>query len=131
MDARRIKSNQFSDMKEAFYVFDNPDYFKHTLVDDRGMVQAIICFTPYWRRNYMAFFLISDEIDVSAVRELKRFIYEAIMDLRADRVQTISHDCPKLEKWHLFLGFRKEGAHEKMCHDRDYATWAVVRGRDY
>lgn len=131
MDVRRLKANQFSDMKEATSAFDDPDFLKHTLIDNEDKVQAIICFKPYWNRNYVAFFLIAEGIQISEVRELKRFIYDAIMDLGADRVQTLSPHCDKIKKWHLFLGFRHEGTHEKMAFDKDYDTWAVVRGRDY
>lgn len=112
-------------------MFDDDDFYKHTLVDKDEQVQAIICFRPYWRRNYIAFFLVSDEIQLSSVKELKRFVYDAIMDLQADRVQTQSVDCEKLNAWHEFLGFTHEGKHEKFVEDRDYNTWAVVRGRNY
>lgn len=131
MDIRRLKANKFSDIKGADFVFDDDAVMKHTLVDNNDRVLAVICFQEYWRRNFYAFFLISEEIGAHGISELKDFVYQAISDLGADRVQTHSVDAPEVNRWHEYLGFTCEGKHEKMLYDKDYRSWAVVRGRNY
>ena len=64
-------------------------------------------------------------------RELKTFVHEAVIDLRAERVQTESVDTPALNKWHEFLGFALEGKREKMIFDNDYNQWGYLKGRDF
>jgi hypothetical protein len=131
VDLRRIKTNQFSRFSDFRFIFDDEDTYKHTLVDDNGNVQAIICFKLYWRKNAVAFFLISDEMNPIYARELKKFIYQAMRDFDGDRIQTDSVDCPELNRWHKFLGFTLEGKREKMIYDQDYNMWALLKGRDF
>lgn len=131
VDARRIKPNQFSDCKDMWFVFDDPEFYKFSLVGNEADVFAIICFRKYWGNNYLAFFLIDENMPMIHARELKRFIYEAASDLGAERVQTDSVDCELLTKWHEFLGFKHEGKREKMIYNQDYSMWAILRGRDF
>lgn len=130
-DIRRIKTNSFSDMGELSYVIDDPDFIKQTLVGEDSAVYAIICFKKYWNNNYMAFFLIAEDMPVVHARELKQLLYNGINDLGADRVQTDSEACPVIDRWHKFLGFTCEGTREKMIFDKDYRLWALLRGRDF
>lgn len=131
IDARRIKSNEFSRPNDMDFVFDDPDFCKFTLVDDDSNVLAIICFRAYWEKNYLAFFLISEEIQPIYARALKNFIYDAIYDLQAERVQTDSVDCDLLNKWHMFLGFTHEGNRAKMLYGKDYNSWGLLKGRNF
>lgn len=131
IDARRIKANKFSGVGDMGFVFDDPEFRKFTLVGNDADVHAIICFRKYWENNYLAFFLLGDDMPVICARELKRFIYQAIADLGAERVQTDSVDCDLLTKWHKFLGFKHEGKREKMIYNQDYSMWSVVKGRDF
>lgn len=131
IDARRIRANEFSDPKDMAFVFNDDEFYKHTLVADNGEVYAIACFRRYWHNNFIAFFLISKDMPPIHARELKRFIFDAIMDFRAERVQTDSVDCAELNRWHKFFGFALEGKREKMIFDKDYNMWGLVKGRDF
>lgn len=130
IDARRLKVNQFSHLHDMAFVFDDDEFYKHTLVDGSD-VKAIICFRKYWGNNFIAFFLISDDIKPMNARELKRFIYEAADAFQAQRIQTDSQDCDTLNKWHKFLGFRLEGKREKMLYDKDFNMWCLLKGKDF
>ena len=131
IDARRLKGNQFSGTTGFDFVFSNPAFYKSTLVSKDDEVHAIICFTRYWGNCFAAFFLISEGLTLREAVELKRFIYQAVVDFQADRVQTDSVACEKLTKWHKFLGFKSEGIRVKMAHDQDYEMWALLKGRDF
>jgi len=129
-DRRRIKPNEFSDIRDADFVFEDDDFYKFSLVEDNE-VYAIICFKRYWKNNFIAFFLISEDIKILHARELRTFIYDAAFDLGAERIQTDSIDCEVLNKWHRFLGFKIEGKRIKMMYDQDYNCWAVLKGEDF
>lgn len=126
MDARRLKSNRFSRVNDMAFVFQDPTFLKHTLVSAKSDVLAIICFKRYWGNNWIAFFLISEEMPPIYARELKRFVDDAIMDLGAERVQTDSVDCPELNRWHDFLNFELEGTRKRMLYGKDFNMWARV-----
>jgi hypothetical protein len=113
-----------------WFVFDDPEFYKHTLIVGSD-VYAIICFRRYWKNNFVAFFLISEDMPAIHARELKEFILQAVIDLRADRVQTDSVDDAALNKWHNFLGFTLEGKREKMIYGKDFNMWGFLRGRDF
>lgn len=125
-DLRRIKSNEFSEIEKVDFVFADDDFCKHTLVGEKSDVFAIICFKRYWNNNWMAFFLISEDMPVIYARELKNFINNAMIDLRAERIQTDSVDCPELNRWHKFLGFTLEGTRKKMIFNQDYNMWCKM-----
>ncbi len=131
MDARRIKANEFSDPADMAFVFNDDGFCKHTLVSDESDVLAIICWRSYWKNNYLAFLLISEDMTAIRARALKKFIFEVIMDFGMQRVQTDSVDCPELNRWHDFLGFTLEGKRPKMLYDKDYNSWGMVKGRDF
>ncbi len=131
IDARRIKTNKFSNTAGMEFVFDNPAFYKSTLVSDDSSVHAIICFTRYWGNCFAAFFLISEDFKLREAVELKKFVYQAVIDLDADRVQTDSVACEELTRWHKFLGFKSEGVREKMVHNKDFEMWAILKGRDF
>lgn len=130
VDARRIKANEFSNPVNLGFVFHDDHFYKFTLVDENE-VKAIICFARYWKNNFVAFFLISEDISISDIKELKRFIYDAAIDFEADRIQTESIAEEKIDKWHKFLGFKLEGRKEKMVYNKDYHCWAILKGRDF
>lgn len=129
-DARRLKANEHSDIADMGWVLNDDGFMKHTMECD-GRVLCIICFKAYWQNNYMAFLLISKEMTAVHGRALKRWIFNAMMDLRMQRVQTDSVDCPVINRWHKFLGFTLEGTRMKMVFDKDYKMWAFVKGRDF
>lgn len=130
IDLRRLKGNEFSGKNDIGYIFD-PEFYKHTLVDRNDEVKAIIFARPYWKKNFIASFLISENINLGDVRELKKFLYQAIEDIGVERIQTDSIDCPVINRWHTFLGFTLEGKREKMAYDKDFNMWGLLKGRDF
>lgn len=126
-DARRLKANEFSGLRDIAWVWHDPDFYKFTLVDENSDVHCIICFREYWKDCYVAFFLISEDMPPIHARELRNFMDNAIDDLGARRVQTDSIDCKALNGWHEFLGFQCEGIRKQMMYGKDFRSWAIVR----
>jgi hypothetical protein len=131
LDKRRLNANEFSGVAGYDVIFENPAFYKNTLVGANNSVRAIICFTRYWGNCFAAFFLISEDITLRDAIELKKFIQQAVIDFQADRVHTDSVACEKLTRWHNFLGFKSEGIRVKMANDIDYEMWAMLKGRDF
>lgn len=130
-DLRRIKKNEFSNPADIDFVFDDPTFFKNTLVMDNQEIGAIMLFKSYWQNCFLVFLLISEDMTPIYARELKQFLDDARIDFNADRVQTESVSTPVLRKWHEFLGFRLEGCREKMIYNKDYDQWGMNKGRDF
>lgn len=122
-DVRRLKANEYSLPVDVVDVFSDPMYYKQTLVGDDSAVYCIIVFWPYWGNNWMAFFLVSQDIKPIHLRELKLFIEQAAEDLGAKRIQTESEDVDMINRMHEFLGFENEGTRKKMIMDKDYNMW--------
>ena len=130
-DARRLKANKFSNLKESGYLLENPEIYKNTLVGENSAVHAIIGYARYWENCFAAFFFISDDLTIKGIKELKEFIYQAADDMAATRIQTESICCPELTRWHEFLGFKSEGVRIQMAYEKDYEMWALLKGRDF
>lgn len=117
--------------------FSDPDKFLDQLLDPsftvqsmwhEGWVVAILIFKNYWGRNWYGCFLIADDFPPRLIVALRKHVEQTMEEKDALRLQTHSVACEKLENWHKYLGFKCEGLHEKMLFDRDYKTWARMRG---
>lgn len=131
VDARRISVNSFSQVGDMSFVFDDPSFYKSTLVGEDSGIYAIICFKRYWENCFLGFFLVSKDIKPIHARELKRFINQVLIDFEVDRMQTDSVACEMMTRWHKFLRFKSEGIREKMIYGKDYEMWAMLKGRDF
>lgn len=126
-DIRRITPNKYAEHVDIDTQLSMPDLFIHSVVDDdSGDVVCIMAFKQYWGQNYHVSLIASDKMTFAHGKEIKQFIEEAIVDLGAKRVQTDSMDCPELNRWHEFIGFKSEGVREKMVFDTDYRMWGMV-----
>lgn len=116
--------------------FSNPDVVLDQLTDPAfevetlwhgGMVMAILAYRNYWNRNWLGFFLISEDFPGHLAIRLRNHIRETMERKDALRLQTDSVADPCLDKWHKLLGFKLEGTREKMLFDQDYNCWARMR----
>lgn len=124
-DLENFTPNEYSKMGD-YTVLTNPAFRVHSQLN-AGKVQAIIVFRNYWGRCWSGFVLVSAEYTLHSVREMKRFMYQAMEDMDAVRFQTESVACDILAKFHHWLGFKYEGTKVKMIFDRDYDMWALMR----
>lgn len=130
-DKRRLRPNSFCKIRELAPVLDDEEFYRHTLVGADDEVYGILFFRSYWKNNYLVFVLLAEEIPPVYIRELRGFLYDAIYDFGAERVQTDSLDHPIVNKMHMFFGFRSEGLREKLIYGQDYRQWAMLKGKDY
>lgn len=120
--------NKFSDPDRVLDQLVDPAFEVETLWDNDGMAKAILCFRNYWGRNWMGFFLISEQFPPHLMLRLRSHIKQTMVKKDALRLQThsVAEEC--LNKWHKLLGFTCEGFHQKMLFDQDYHSWALMRG---
>lgn len=124
-DERRMKPNEYSDIDACAPVFEDRAFEKFTL-EHLGIVEAIICFKPYWEDNYIGFLLISDDMPVICARELHDFVHRSFKGIGMKRLQTDSMDCAVLNRWHEFVGFTLEGTRRAFMNGKDFNMWGMV-----
>ena len=107
-DEKKISFNGFSNPETAPEVFGDESYSK-TTVEENGDVRAIVVWKEIEPCVYAAFIVLSDRATKTNCLELKRLINDAIVRLKPKLVLTYSIDCEELNRWHDFLGFKKEG----------------------
>ena len=125
-DVRRLKPNDFCKDRDMSDVFNDPEFYKFSLVDDSDVL-CIMAFKKYWGDCWMTCSLMSEDIKPVHAKQLKKFLHTVINDFGMQRMQTYDLDCAFLNRWHLWLGFTLEGVCKKMIFNKDYCTWAVVK----
>ena len=118
-DIDRLKANKYSDAEQHKHVILRDDVEKLTL-EDNGEVVAIIGMYNYWGRNWYGFFLMKDGVELSHIKELKRIMFELINIKGMLRLETLSEDCPVINRWMEFLGFDCEGTKRQYINGKDY-----------
>lgn len=124
-DLEHFTPNEHSRL-EDFRVLTDPNFRVHSQLNAEKVL-AIIVFRNYWGCCWSGFVLVSAEYTLHSMREMRRFLHEAVTDLDADRFQTESVVSACQRKWHEWMGFKLEGTKEKMIFDRDYDMWALMR----
>jgi len=120
-DLELIDTNEFSDL-ELYKDFLGVLNLKTMIKDDK--IVCILGYLNYWGNNYKVFLSLSNDFKWS--REVKEYIYALIKELKAERIETESPDNEKLNRWHEFLGFTKEGTKRKFMDNKDYNVWGIV-----
>jgi len=122
-DEKRLSFNRFSDPSTAPEVFYDESYTK-TTVEHKGEVRAIVVWKEVEPSSYAAFIVLSDIATKKNCLELKRLINDAILRLKPKLIFTYSIDCEELDRWHDFLGFRKEGD-GVLIGDKNLTRWVM------
>lgn len=122
-DEKRVKFNRFSDPSTAPDVFEDRSYTK-TTVENGGEVRAIIVWKEVEPRDYASFIILSDKATKRDCLELKKLVNDAIVRLKPKLVLTYSIDCDELNRWHDFIGFKKEGD-GVLIGDKNLTRWVM------
>ena len=120
-DLELIDTNEFSDI-ELYKDFLDVLNLKTIIKDDK--IVCILGYLNYWGNNYKAFISLSN--DFKYAREVKKNINTLIEELNMERIETESPDNEVLNRWHEFLGFKKEGTKVKFMDNQDYNVWGLV-----
>jgi len=124
-DLETIEENMHADLK-LFRREANNYSDKYTLVDN-GIPIVIILGINYVGNNYHGGFIVSKNIRMKHIKELKTALWSWMEDNGVERFETVSIDEPKVNKWHEFLGLHQEGVKEKFAFGKDYISWAWVK----
>jgi hypothetical protein len=124
-DLELINTNDFSDLE---IYKDYIDGLNLKTMTKNGEVVCIIGYFNYWGDNYKAFLSISEDFNSS--KELKTYIYDLIEEYGMERVETESPDNETLNRWHEFLGFKREGTKVNFMDNQDYGIWSILGGQE-
>lgn len=122
-DEKRLSFNEFSNPSLAPEVFGDESYTK-TTVEHKGDVRAIVVWKEIEPRSFASFIVLSDMATKTDCLELKRLINDAILRIKPKLVLTYSIDCEELNRWHDFLGFKKEGD-SVLMGDKNLTRWVM------
>lgn len=100
-------------------------YEGYTLLRD-GTIKCILFFRNYAENNYEGFLVCSTYMSAFDGRAMKDFVNKTVNRLGVKRFETLSVDCPTINRWHQFLGMNCEGIKRKFLNGKDYKMWAAV-----
>lgn len=88
---------------------------------------AILGFHEYEDRKFYGCIIASKLFEKNPKYAIKmKFLIGKVREqYGAERVETISEDAPKLNKWHEFLGFHKEESLPNHYQGRDFILWSM------
>jgi hypothetical protein len=111
-DLEQIDFNEYSEIIRDSENFERmtaflSNHYAYTIIDERPI--AILAFFEYDKDKYDGCFIADKAFGKRKhIFEVKDAIYSMFIGFGAKRVQTTSHNTPKLNKWHKFLGFELE-----------------------
>lgn len=88
---------------------------------------AILSFHSYVEGAFLGQ-IVADELFESNPKyavKMKYLIGRVFDDYKARYVQTISEDAEQLNKWHEFLGFKKEKVLPNYRRGKDFIVWSM------
>lgn len=124
-DLKNFEPNIYSQYDDFIDIFDNYEYLKYSLIKE-GKVKAILCFTNYWENNWNCFLLMCKGFEFCYAKDIKKFMQYCIKKLKPQKLETDSLDCPELNRWHKFLGFKLEGTKRKHIYGKDINMWGML-----
>ena len=122
-DLDLIDANKFSDIE--LYI-DFLDALNLKTMEKDGKVVCIIGYLNYWGNNYKCFVVMCEGFKWA--REAKKHIHGLIEEHGMERVETESPDDEVLNRWHEFIGFKKEGTKVNFMNNQDYNVWSILKG---
>lgn len=135
-DYKYLNHNKYSSLEENMvvegyegqklpspcFVFNDSSWYKYTL--ERDGVKAIICYNEGADNIWSAFLLLSNNLTILDIKNIKINIYDMIKKHNADMVWTISEDCPVIDRWHKFLGMNKDDF-SVIVNGKKYNRWIL------
>lgn len=112
---KKIKKYLSAPMTQSFTVCDN------------GKPIGILAFHEYEKDKYDGCIIASDEFGNSPKHAIfmRRLIRTAIETYDVKRVQTLSENDPRLNRWHEFLGFKLEKENCTEFRGIKHNLWSV------
>lgn len=89
---------------------------------------GVLFLQKYADRCYNCAFVLQPSFKNVHAKELKKRFLRILFSLSYDRIQTVSLKSEKLDRWHKFMGFSKEGEMPKFLAGKTYGIWGIVCG---
>ncbi len=118
-DWETLDKNEFSKAENIDFLYDD-EWVKYTLEN-----KAIICFKNQGDNEWAMLLLVGNNFTSFDGKQIKRFMFKCVSELKAKRVWTISRQDELIIKWHKFLGMtiEKQVEHENITYDLWGITW--------
>jgi hypothetical protein len=96
-----------------------------TIFDEKPV--AILSFFEYDKDRYYGYIIADEDFAKNPKYAIKmRWLIKRVADeFSPKRVETISEDAEKLNRWHEFLGFKLEKQHCWQKKDVQYNLWSM------
>lgn len=128
-DQFKFTLNKFSGLFELEDVFEESGYEKVTVLNKGGDIIGILCWYLFAPDCYATFLLMSDKgVGIAEVREIKEFFRQKAEEVKAKLIVTYSLDCDTINKWHEFIGFKKENNEGILIKGRKFNKWVIKWG---
>lgn len=106
-DELLLNSNQFAIVSDVPACLEGGRYKAKTFKKGKDVL-CIMLYLQYVKDHYAVFSLVSRDIKISQLKELKKEIKKAAKDGGAKTFLTFCNKSGKLDKWHKFMGFTKD-----------------------
>ena len=94
--------------------------------ENDGEIELIASYSQYAKNCYRIAILVGQDLSISRMKMMKKFMKDTAKDLKAVRLETDSIDDDILNRWHKMLGFSLEGVKRKFNGVDDYNIWAMT-----
>lgn len=122
-DLEKIDLNEFSGNALKYRDVFLSDVFKKYSLEVNGHIWCIIAFREHKPNNYWAFMMFDKNIPFIYARKVRAFMNNLISMLKPELVETWSIDCEFINRWHEFLGLKRE---EHILYDgKDINRWVL------
>lgn len=105
-DELLLNANEFAsvgDIRECL------DYGYKAMTFQKGNdILCIFMYLEYVKHHYAVFSLISRDVSLSNLKEIRRSIHNEVKLRKAKTFLTFCNKSGKLDRWHRFMGFQKE-----------------------
>ncbi len=103
-----INANQYLDESTRSLMINAWGHYKaETLLKDDEII-SIATFNEFHPRLFVSGIVIKENITISELKEVKKFIKHVIAKQNADYVYSECVTCPVRDRFHKFLGFEVE-----------------------
>lgn len=114
-------------LKELKKYLEHPLVSSFTMWDfDNNKPLLVLAFHEYVRGCYYAQIVADKEFGkLSHIKLFKKTIDKVITDFKMLYVQTVSEDNDELNRWHSFLGWKKEREFTNFYRKKNFILWSM------
>lgn len=100
----------------------------YTIYDEKAV--AVLAFREYEKGCWECGIIADESFNTRHVVKMKWLINKCIEKYKPKRIQTLSEDNDKLNKWHEFLGLQKEKTGVTIGKEKNLVLWSMEWEQD-